>query len=80
MASVGAYEAKTHLPELLDRVEKGERIVITRRGLPVAALVPVGVPGGRDAGAVVDEILTFRSGRRLRGERVAEMVRAGRRE
>lgn len=33
---VGAYEAKTHLPALLRRVEGGERITITRHGVPVA--------------------------------------------
>jgi prevent-host-death family protein len=38
--SVGSYEAKTHLPRLLDRVEHGETIVITRHGKPVARLVP----------------------------------------
>ena len=37
---VGAYEAKTHLPQLLDRVEHGETIVITRHGKAVAKLVP----------------------------------------
>ncbi|HEX9886324.1 MAG TPA: type II toxin-antitoxin system prevent-host-death family antitoxin [Longimicrobiales bacterium] len=37
---VGAYHAKTHLAELLDRVESGERITITRHGRPVADLVP----------------------------------------
>jgi len=40
MATVGAYEAKTHLPKLLERVEKGETITITRHGKPVAVLVP----------------------------------------
>ena len=40
MLTVGAYEAKTKLPELLDRVENGERITITRRGTPVAVLAP----------------------------------------
>ncbi len=34
--SVGAYQAKTHLPQLLDRVEGGETITITRHGKPVA--------------------------------------------
>ena len=38
--SVGAYEAKTHLPRLLERVSRGERITITRHGVPVAELVP----------------------------------------
>jgi prevent-host-death family protein len=40
MASVGSYEAKTHLPRLLKRVERGESITITRHGKPVARLVP----------------------------------------
>jgi len=40
MADVGAYEAKTHFAQLLDRVEHGERIVITRHGTPVAVLQP----------------------------------------
>jgi prevent-host-death family protein len=41
MASVGAFEAKTHLADLLDRVARGERITITRHGVPVALLVPI---------------------------------------
>ena len=40
MHSVGSYEAKTHLPQLLERVERGETITITRHGKPVARLVP----------------------------------------
>lgn len=40
--SIGAYDAKTRLSELLDRVEKGEQIVITRHGKPIARLVPEG--------------------------------------
>lgn len=39
--TVGAYEAKTHLSELLEKVEAGEEIVITKHGAPVARLVPV---------------------------------------
>jgi prevent-host-death family protein len=41
MADVGAFEAKTHFAQLLQRVERGEEITITRRGRPVARLVPV---------------------------------------
>ncbi len=37
---VGAFEAKNKLGSLLDRVERGEEIVITRHGKPVARLVP----------------------------------------
>jgi prevent-host-death family protein len=41
MESIGAFEAKTHLSALLDRVAKGETITITRHGIPAALLVPV---------------------------------------
>ena len=41
MKQVGVYEAKTRLPQLLDEVERGESITITRNGRPVARLVPL---------------------------------------
>lgn len=41
MEKIGAFEAKTHLAALLDRVAKGEKITITRHGIPAAVLVPV---------------------------------------
>ena len=41
MESIGAFDAKTHLSALLDRVAKGETITITRHGIPAALLVPV---------------------------------------
>ncbi len=40
MSTIGAYEAKTKFSELLERVENGERVTITRHGRPVAELVP----------------------------------------
>jgi prevent-host-death family protein len=46
MTEIGAFEAKNKLSELLDRAENGEEVVITRRGKPVAKLVPIG--GRRD--------------------------------
>ncbi|MPY90801.1 MAG: type II toxin-antitoxin system prevent-host-death family antitoxin [Luteitalea sp.] len=44
MANVSAFEAKTHFGKLLDRVSKGEEVVITRHDKPVARLVPEGTP------------------------------------
>ena len=41
MDRIGTSEAKRHLPRLLDRVARGESLTITRRGKPVARLVPV---------------------------------------
>ena len=42
MATISAFEAKTRFGELLDRVSKGEEVVITRHDRPVARLVPEG--------------------------------------
>ena len=44
MATVTAFEAKTRFGELLERVAKGEEVVITRHDKPVARLVPEGAP------------------------------------
>lgn len=41
MLTVGAYDAKTHLPRLLDEVSAGQTVVITKHGRPVAKLVPI---------------------------------------
>ena len=41
MEMIGVYEAKTHLPQLLDRVARGECLTITRHGKPIAQLIPV---------------------------------------
>ena len=41
MALIGAFEAKTHLSALLDRVSRGEKITITRHGIPAAILMPI---------------------------------------
>ena len=41
MDEIGAFDAKNKLSALLDKVEAGEEIVITRRGRPVAKLVPM---------------------------------------
>ena len=41
METIGAYESKTHLGRLLERVARGEHLIITRHGKPVAQLIPV---------------------------------------
>ena len=42
METVGLFEAKTHLSELIARAERGEEVIITRHNKPVAKLVPIG--------------------------------------
>lgn len=77
-SSVGAYEAKTHLPQLLERVAKGERITITRHGVPVAMLVPAG-PEKADVEEAVRKMVEFGKGRSLGGLTIRELVEEGRR-
>lgn len=77
MREIGAYEAKTNLSALLEKVEKGERFVITRHGKPVAELVPV---RGRDATKIrraIGQLRDFQRGHRL-GEPARSMVQEGR--
>ena len=65
MIPVGSYEAKTRLPELLRRVEAGERVIITRHGRAVALLTtPSGVPE-KTAAEAIQELGVFGKGRRL---------------
>ena len=57
MREVGVLTAKTHLSALIEQVEKGEEVVITRHGRRVARLVPetVGARGARKSGAEIAE-------------------------
>jgi prevent-host-death family protein len=60
MTTIGTFEAKTHLTQLLGRVAKGERILITNRGEPVAMLVPPEAEPEGDTESVVAEMLAAR--------------------
>lgn len=63
MATVGAFEAKTHFAQLLQRVERGEEIVITRRGKEVARLVPAATKPDTEATMAVFRRLRERANR-----------------
>ncbi len=79
MPKVGSYQAKTHLPRLLRRVARGERITITRHGVPVAMLVPVEEKPAPDREALVEQIKAFSKGRRLGKVSIRELIEEGRR-
>ncbi len=79
MKSVGTFEAKTHLNELLKRVSQGESIRITRRGIPVAKLVPAGESESKDLKNIVREIREIRKGASLNGLTIRELIDEGRR-
>ncbi len=79
MTKVGAYEAKTHLPRLLEKVRRGERITITKHGVSVAMLVPVERSVGRPVAETVSALRNFRHGMRLDGLSLGDLIREGRR-
>jgi prevent-host-death family protein len=77
--AVSAYEAKNGFSALLDMVERGESITITRHGRPVAKLVPYEEPVDRQrvaqAFAVFDEIA---KGKKITKEEILALIREGR--
>jgi prevent-host-death family protein len=76
--TVGAYEAKTHLPALLKFVAKGREVIITRHGKPVAKLVPEEQPIDRQE--VFRRIDEMRGCLKLgKGETLKDLIVAGRR-
>jgi prevent-host-death family protein len=84
MITVGSFEAKTKLAELLDKVEAGETVTITRRGKAVARLVPAAIDEDERARrrALIEEIKRKRAAwdRGAKpGATIAELIKAGRR-
>jgi len=79
MKTVGAFEAKTHLNELLRQVSEGETIRITRRGVQIAKLVPADDGERRDVKQLVRDIREIRKGASLGGLSIRELINEGRR-
>lgn len=79
ITTLGTFEAKNRLSELIERVSKGETVVITRHGTPIARLVPyhasVEREGVREA---IAGLRKLRKGMRLRGLKVRDLIDEGR--
>ena len=79
MKEVGAFEAKTRLGQLLDLVEAGGEVVITRRGKAVARLVPPGTAFDRERGRrAAARIRAMRKGVTLGGLAIKDLIGEGR--
>ncbi len=78
MKKVGAYEAKTHLPRLLEEVKEGQEIIITKHELPVAVLKPYQPEQQVDTRAVIDNLYQLRKKNRLAGLSIRDMIEEGR--
>ena len=79
MLTVGITEAKAHFSELLDGVEKGETITITRRGVPVAVVEPVRGSQRRRVREAVARLEAIGKGKSLGGITIRELIEDGRR-
>ena len=78
MKCVGAFEAKTHLSRLLEEVEAGEQVLITRHGRGVARLVPVEPSTEQQRLEAVSRLRRFRVGKTLGNNTLQELRDAGR--
>ena len=79
MKTVGAFEAKTRLSQLLDQVERGETVTITRHGAPVAVLSPAKpVRDPRTGEQILAEMKRIREGITLGGIAIKELIEEGR--
>lgn len=80
MKTIGAFEAKTHLSALLERVSKGETITITRHGVPAARLVPIEEPAKQMKHAtLLERMRDLRARVKPDTMTVKEMIEEGRR-
>ena len=79
MRRIGAYEAKTHLPRLLDEVADGEPVTITKHGVPVAVLASATPRPSQSAEEAIAALRAFRRTHPLDGVSLRELIDEGRR-
>jgi prevent-host-death family protein len=79
MRSIGSDHARTHLNRLLDEVAAGESITITKRGVPVAILMPPASTAAVHADAVIQSMREFRKDNWLEGLSIRDLIDEGRR-
>ena len=78
LSEIGAYQAKTHLPALLERVARGEQIIITKHGRPIARLVPIQRAGSDRRSEAIERLKIFAESHTL-GVPVKQLINEGRR-
>ena len=78
MNAVGAFDAKTHLSQLLERVMKGERFIITRHGTPVALLIPFASAEKKPLSHVIEDFRELQNRHNLGGVSLKDLIQEGR--
>lgn len=79
MKTMGAYEAKTHFTKLLDSVMRGEKILITKHGVPVAVMQQPEAFRKDDTKKAIAALKKFRGNHSLGRLSLRELLEAGRR-
>lgn len=79
MSEIGVFEAKTHLPRLLKRVQAGERFVITRHERPIAELIPYRSADRDQVRTAIENLRELRKSHSLGGLSIRELIEEGRR-
>jgi len=78
LKTVGAFEAKTHLSKLLEEVQQGEEVLITRHGRAVARMLPMQANQTEQRLRAIERLRNFRSGKRLQGLSIQQLRDEGR--
>lgn len=79
MRSIGSYELKTRLSEVLDAVEHGQTVLITRHGKPIARLLPPEAVKRKRVSRAVQSLMTFPRTSLPKGVTIKSLVSEGRR-
>lgn len=79
MRTIGSYELKTHLAEILDAVEHGQTVIVTRHGKPVARIMPNDKEKRERGKRAADGLRKFRRTRLPKGVTIRSLIVEGRR-
>ncbi len=79
MEQIGLHEAKTHLSEIIAKVHEGHEYIITRRGIPVARLIPAEKPSRDAAREALHRARKLRETLSLDGLKIKDLIEEGRR-
>ncbi|MGA2584501.1 MAG: type II toxin-antitoxin system prevent-host-death family antitoxin [Tepidisphaeraceae bacterium] len=79
MRKIGSYELKVHLSEVLDSVEHGQTVIVTRHGKPIARILPNAEAEQSATGAVVRALRDFPRTRLPKGVTIRGLIEEGRR-
>jgi prevent-host-death family protein len=79
MRSIGSYQLKTHLSEILNAVEHGQTVIVTRHGKPIARIMPNETAEQEQTHQVVEALKKFPRTRLPKGVSIRSLIEAGRR-